>query len=157
MATRRIGNINVNYTVPESQTQMYNALGRNASQAFADNTGQSGNLIGNALTGFGDNIKKRWDSGLNTIGTTLAAPVSIVKDRAENISTDVMRMENKDRMNQIARKYGYNSYHDIWDAEDRARENGDTKTLDYIENVINPELQSQANENANIAANKANA
>lgn len=157
MATRRIGNINVNYTVPESQTQMYNALGRNASQAFADNTGQSGSLIGNALTGFGDNIKKRWDSGLNTIGTTLAAPVSIVKDKSENISTDIMRMENKDRMNQIARKYGYNSYHDIWDAEDRARENGDTKTLDYIENVINPELQSQANENANIATNKANA
>lgn len=103
-----------------------------------------------------DFFKKRGKSIENALGTTLVAvPTSIVKDRLENASTDQMRKDNKTRMNEVAKKYGYNTYHDVWDARDEAEKNGDQETLNKIDNIINPELQAQANENAAKATKKA--
>lgn len=139
MATRRIGNININFTPSEAQTQLYNALGR-GTQSTTD----GGNLF-----------TKRASSIGNAVGTTLSVLPSIGKDVAENIDTMNLLNDNKNRMNDVAKKYGYNTYQDVWDAREAAQAAGDTATLDRIDNVINPELQAQANINAQLAKEKA--
>lgn len=118
------------------QTQLYNALGRNA--------GTGGNFF-----------TKRASSIDNAIGTTGAALASAAKDAWENSSTTSMLQDNKERMNAIAKKYGYNTYHDVWDARDKAEAEGDQATVDFINNTINPELQGQATENKMRADEKA--
>lgn len=118
------------------QTQLYNALGRDA--------------------GAGNNFFARRAKSIdNAIGTTGAAIAGAAKDAWENLSTQTIRQDNKDRMNKIAKKYGYNTYQDVWDARDAAQAAGDQVTLDKIDNVINPELQNQANINAQRANEKA--
>lgn len=142
MAVKRIGNVNINYTVPEAQTQIWDALGRTTGEQQA--------------TGSNDNfLAKKWNSLENAVGTTLAAPASWAYDKSENIKTEQLLQDNKTRMNDIAKKYGYNTYHDVWDARDAAEASGDKTTLDLIDNVINPELQGQANINNNLANEKA--
>lgn len=142
MAVKRIGNVNINYTVPEAQTQIWDALGRTAG--------------GQQATGSNDSfLAKKWNSLENAVGTTLAAPASWAYDKSENIKTEQLLQDNKTRMNDIAKKYGYNTYHDVWDARDAAEASGDKTTLDLIDNVINPELQGQANINDNLANEKA--
>lgn len=142
MAVKRIGNVNINYTVPEAQTQIWDALGRTTGEQQA--------------TGSNDNfLAKKWNSLENAVGTTLAAPASWAYDKSENAKTEQLLQDNKTRMNDIAKKYGYNTYHDVWDARDAAEASGDKTTLDLIDNVINPELQGQANINANLANEKA--
>lgn len=118
------------------QTQLYNALGRNA--------GTGGNFF-----------TKRASSIGNAVGTTLSAPISLAHDIGENIATQKFLGDSKSRMNEVAKKYGYNSYHDVWDARDKAEAEGDQATLDFINNTINPELQAQANANAEEATAKA--
>lgn len=142
MAVKRIGNVNINYTVPEAQTQIWDALGRTTGEQQA--------------TGSNDNFfTKKWNSIENAVGTTLAAPASWAYDKSENIKTEQLLQDNKTRMNDIAKKYGYNTYHDVWDARDAAEASGDKTTLDLIDNVINPELKGQADINANLANEKA--
>ena len=148
MATRRIGNATINFTPTQNQTQLYNALGRTAGEVYSQPQ-QSGNLFENAITGFGDNIKNRARAIGNTMGTTFSAPVSAINDIRTNIDRDNMMGDNKARMDAVAKKYGYNSYQDVWDARDAAEAAGDTATLNKINNVINPELQAQATENSN--------
>ena len=148
MAIKRVGNITINYTVPETQTQLYNVIGRTSGNQAAtqQNTNQGG----------GDNFfAKRGRSIENTFGTTGSSIVSAVNDRIENDKTNQLLKDNKTRMNDIAKKYGYNSYHDVWDARDKAKESGDTATLEFIDNTINPELKAQANANAAKANEKA--
>lgn len=125
-----------------NSTIMYNELGRDAGSQ-ATNSG-------------GDNFftKKAHSIG-NTVGTTISAPVSLVRDIGENIATYKFQGDSKSRMNDVAKKYGYNTYHDIWDARDKAEAEGDTATLDFIDNTINPELQAQANANAKEATDRA--
>lgn len=125
-----------------------NAIGRYAGQSFSTPQ-QSGNLFENAITGFGDNIKNRARAIGNTMGTTFSAPVSAINDIRTNVDRDNMMGNNKARMDAVAKKYGYNSYQDVWDARDAAEAAGDTATLNKINNVINPELQAQATENSN--------
>ena len=124
-----------------------NAIGRYAGESFSQPK-QGGNLFTNALTGFGDNLKNRARAAGNAISTTIAAPISFANDVAQNRTTDYLRMDSKNRMNAVAKKYGYNTYQDIWDARDAAEAAGDTETLNKIDNVINPELQAQAASNA---------
>lgn len=124
------------------QTNVYNTLGRDAGAQAAQ--------------GSNDNFfVKRGKSIENALGTTGAAIASKVYDDSENLKTEQMLADNKERMNVIAKKYGYNTYHDVWDARDKAEAEGDTATLDLINNTINPELQAQANENAKKADEKA--
>lgn len=128
---------------PNSQT-MWNALGRDAGAQAAN--------------GSNDNFfAKRGNSIENAIGTTGAAIASKAYDDMENASTDQLRKDNKTRMNDIAKKYGYNTYHDVWDARDKAVAEGDKATLDLIDNTINPQLQAQANANAAKTKEKADA
>jgi hypothetical protein len=120
-----------------------NAIGRTSGRIAA-----SGPSNDNFFT-------KRASSIGNAVGTTLSAPISLAHDIGENIATQNFLENSKSRMNNIAKKYGYNDYHDVWDARDRAEAAGDQATLDLIDNTINPELQAQANANANEATAKA--
>ena len=126
---------------PNSQT-MWNALGRDAGAQAAN--------------GSNDNFfVKRGKSIENAVGTTLAAPASFIYDNMENTSTTQLLQDNKTKMNDIAKKYGYNTYQDVWDARDAAEASGDQATLDLIDNTINPQLRAQANTNAQAANEKA--
>ena len=123
---------------PNSEV-MWNALGRDAgSQTSNDNF-----------------FTKRARSIDNAVGTTGAALAASAKDAWENLSTQTMLQDNKAKMNDIAKKYGYNTYQDVWDARDRAEASGDKATLDLIDNTINPQLRAQADTNAREATDKA--
>lgn len=127
------------YGPSAAETQMYNMLGRDAgSQTSNDNF-----------------FTKKASSIGNAVGTTLSAPISLAHDIGENVATQKFLGDSKSRMNDVAKKYGYNSYHDVWDAQDKAEAEGDQTTLDFIKNTINPELQAQANANAEEATAKA--
>lgn len=127
----------------EPSQEMWNTLGGNTGSANDNFFTKKASSIGNA------------------IGTTLSAPISDFRSGGvffkgtENIATENLLRDNKTRMNDIAKKYGYNTYQDVWDARDKAEEEGDQATLDLINNKINPELQSQANANAKLADDKA--
>lgn len=130
------------YGPSANQTELYNEIGRTSGA--------------NGASGSNDNFfVKRGNSIENAIGTTLAAPIAFMNDRIENDKTTSMLRDNKTRMNDVAKKYGYNTYHDVWDARDKAEAEGDAATLDFIDKTINPELSAVANENAAKATEKA--
>lgn len=153
MATKRIGNITLNYTVPEAQTQVYNAIGRTAGNQAAtqQNTNQGG----------GDNFfTKRGRSIENAVGTTLAAPIEAIRSGGfiakgtENIATEKLLKDSKRSMNDIAKKFGYNSWSDWQDAYEEARNANDTEKIKQFK-TQNKEFQAQANANAAKADKKA--
>lgn len=139
----------------QAQTMLYNKLmsGGNSIGRMSSSTASS-----NTDDNF---FAKRGRSIENALGTTGAAIASAIKSGGilgkgtENIDTENMLKDNQARMNDIAKKYGYSTYHDVWDARDKAEAEGDTATLDLIDNTINPELQAQANANAKKADEKA--
>lgn len=135
-----------------ASTKLYNTLMGNPSMNNA--IGRTSGLIASSPSN--DNFFiKRGRSIENTFGTTGAAIASGLYDRAENAATENLLKDNTARMNDIAKKYGYNSYHDVWDARDRAEAAGDQTTLNLIDNTINPELQAQADANDRLANEKA--
>ena len=125
---------NLKFAPTQEQTMVYNALNSNSSSAKAPN----------------DNFfTKKAKSIENALGTTGATVVGAANEIIANNNRDNMRKDQRTRMNDIAKKYGYNTYQDVWDARDVAEANGDTETLNKIDNIINPELKAQANANAN--------
>lgn len=139
----------------QAQTMLYNKL-----MSGGNSIGRMSS--GTASSNTDDNFfAKRGRSIENALGTTGAAIASAIKSGGilgkgtENIDTENMLKDNQARMNDIAKKYGYSTYHDVWDARDKAEAEGDTATLDLIDNTINPELQAQANANAEKADKKA--
>ena len=145
-------------TASSAQTRIYDALNNNSSSSASSNTRakkqreKSDAFRENNLGGF---LGKRVRSVENALGTTLSAPAALATDAGENIATAQLLGKNKSRMDDVAKKYGYNSYQDVWDARDKAESEGDKTTLDMIDNVINPELQSTASSNAAKANKKA--
>ena len=122
------------------QTAMWNAMGRNAGQQAA---------------GSNDNFfTKKARSIDNAIGTTGAAIAAGVKDTAENIATKNLLKDTKTSMNDIAKKYGYNTWNDWQDGFEAAKNSGDTARVAEMENQLK-EFQAQANTNANKANEKA--
>lgn len=89
---------NMGYGPSSDQTQMWNTLGRN--------TGAQSNE--NFFTRRGRSIE-------NAIGTTLAAPAAFFYDNMQNAKRDQMRKNNKASLEDIAKKYGYNSLDDFYD------------------------------------------
>ena len=128
----------------DDPTSLYNIMKGNLRTGGSTGSNNGGNWF-----------EKKAQSINNAIGTTGAAFASAVKDAKENKATANLLQDNKTRMNEIAKKYGYNTYHDVWDAREKAEKEGDTKTLELIDNTINPELQGQATANAEKATQKA--
>lgn len=123
---------------PNSQT-MWNTLGREAGSQ------SDGNMF-----------TKKAASIENALGTTGAAIASKVYDDMENASTDQLRKDNKTRMNDIAKKYGYNTWSDWQDGFQAAKQAGDTAKVAQMEEQLK-EFQSQANANAAKTKEKADA
>lgn len=93
------------------QTQLYNALGRGAGAQDSQGGGFD-------PLGF---LKKKGSSIENAISSTVAAPVSFVKDSIQNANMDKLMSDNKTRMNDIYKKYGYedsNAYYDAKNANE---------------------------------------
>lgn len=128
----------------DDPTSLYNIMKGNLRTGGSTGSNNGGNWF-----------EKKAQSINNAIGTTGAAFASAVKDAKENRATANLLQDNKTRMNEIAKKYGYNTYHDVWDAREKAEKEGDTKTIELIDNTINPELQGQATANAEKATKKA--
>lgn len=97
---------------------------------------------------------KRAKSIDNAIGTTGAAIAAGVKDVAENVATANLLKDTKTSMNDIAKKYGYNTWNDWQDGFQAAKDSGDTAKVAEMENQLK-EFQAQANTNANKATEKA--
>lgn len=127
------------YAPTPAQTQVYSALGRT--------TGAEGN-------GGSNFFERRGRSIENAFGTTGSSIVSAVNDRIENDKTAQMLKDNKTRMNDIAKKYGFNSWSDWQDANAAARESGDTEAIKRFDTQLK-EFQAQANANAAKANEKA--
>ena len=118
------------------QTQVYNSLTGN-------NTSSNDNFF-----------TKRAKSIDNAIGTTGAAVAAFAKDTAENVGTANLLRGTKTSMNDIAKKYGYNSW-DAWqDGFQAAKDAGDTAKVAQMEEQLK-EFQGQANTNVNKANEKA--
>lgn len=94
------------------QTQLYNALGRGAGAQDSQGGGFD-------PLGF---LKKKGSSIENAISSTVAAPVSFVKDSIQNASMDKLMSDNKNKMNDIYKKYGYENSDAYYDAKN-ANEN----------------------------------
>ena len=126
-----------------AQTELYNQIGRDAG------TGTDENFF-----------VKRGRSIENALGTTGAALASDVKSGGflfkgtENIATENLRKDNKTRMNDVAKKYGYNSWNDWQDAFEEARKSGDTARISQFEEQ-SKDFQAQANANADKTKQKA--
>lgn len=152
MAVRRIGNINIGYTVPQAQTQIYNAIGRTAGEEAA--------AIANAqvpqTTGDDNFFVKRGKSIENALGTTGSALVGGGIELGFNVGRDIKRGDFKTRMNNIAKKYGYDSWSDWQDGYQAAKDAGDTAKVAQMSKQLK-EFQAQANANSqemnNIASN----
>lgn len=134
------------------QTQLYNAIGRTEGE----NAGEQNN----------DNFfSKRFKSIENALGTTGASVASFFKSGidgiggaagggAENLATKNLLRDTRSSMNDIAKKYGYNSWSDWQDAYAAAREAGDEAKINEFKTQLT-EFQNQANTNADKANRKA--
>lgn len=146
MATKRIGNINVNYVVPETQTQMWNALGRDAGLQSAEGANNP------------NFFQKRFNSLENAFGTTGAAIASKAYDTMENLGTEQMLSRQRESLDNIAKKYGYANVQDFYNKYGDAENANDTNFITQANNSgIWDELKSQTAANANEATNRAKA
>lgn len=136
-----------------SSTKLYNTLMGNPTANNA--IGRTSGAI--AASGSNDNFfTKKAKSLENAIGTTLAAPASFFYDNSENIKTGQLRQDNKNRMNDIAKKYGYNTWNDWQDGFQAAKDAGDTAKVSAMQEQLK-EFQNEANTNAAATKEKANA
>ena len=136
---------NLKYAPTSNQTQIWNALGRDA--------GAQQNNDDNFFVKRGKSIE-------NALGTTGAALASDLKSGgvffkgAENIATENLLKDSKTRMNDIAKKYGYNTWADWQDGFRDAKDSGDSAKVAEMQEQLK-EFQAQANENTNLANKKA--
>ena len=137
------------YRSQQDMAKMLNAPKYNPKSEMMWNT-LNGNTDSQPANQTEDNFfVKRGKSIENALGTTGATAVGGINELIVNENRNNTMKDQKTRMNDIAKKYGFNTYQDVWDARDKAEAEGDTKTLDLINNTINPELQAQATANKN--------
>lgn len=123
------------------ETQLYNAIagGQATNNGAAD-----------------DNFfVKRGKSIENAFGTTGAALASGFVDAAHSKGTEDMLKDNKARMEDIAKRYGYNSLDDYYDKIQAAENAGDTATVKQLEDTIGAELKGQAKAGADAIDKRA--
>lgn len=152
MAVRKIGNIDINYTVPEAQTQMWNALGRTEGAQQANNDNRNF-------------FQKRWDSiknfGQSSLGALYESGLDLLSPirsritgeeyyshqaQKQNDKTNQLMADNQTRMNDIVKGYGYNSLDDYYNALDDAEVNDKAKYNELL-NTVQEDLKNQSNAN----------
>ena len=127
-----------------NSTTMYNALGRDAGAAAAQD--QNPNFF-----------QKKWNSAKNSVGTTLAAGASLAKDIAENAGTYDLLRSNKYKMNDVYKQFGFSGRDDYEKQLDEAEKAGNDQEVQRLLNLpgLQEALQKQANSNADVANKKA--
>lgn len=118
--------------------QLFNSIGRTTS------SGGDGNFF-----------TKKGKSLENAFGTTGAALVSGIVDKSHQAGTDKMLEDNKAKLEDIAKKYGYGSLDDYYDKIQAAEDAGDTDTVNSLESTIGAELKAQAKSNADAMDKRA--
>lgn len=100
------------------RTRLYNVLMGNPASAY-NNIGRASAL--SRQTGSDDNFfTKRAKSLENAFGTTGAALTSFIDTGIENQNIEDRNKKFKENMNDIYKKYGYNSADDYYNAKDEA-------------------------------------
>ena len=131
-------------------TRLYNVLmGNPVANNSIGRMGGTGGAVNDE-----NYFQRRAKSIGNALGTTAAAVASKAKDDVENANTDRLRQSNKDRMNNIARKYGFDTWSDWQDAFYAAKDSGDSARVSEMENQLE-EFKAQANSNAAETKKKA--
>ena len=130
MAFKLVGNKFIDTNAPEYQ--MYNTIGRD--------TGATASNSGNIFT-------KRANSIENALGTTGATLVGSINEERARRKTDQLRKDTHTSMNDIAKKYGYNTWADWQDGYDEAKASGDTARISEMDKQLE-EFKAQANTNA---------
>lgn len=121
----------------------YNPYGRSTNI----NTSNSGGI----LSDIGNIVKKKANSAENALGTVGSAVSDLFMTGSQN-----MQRENREKSfalqrNDLARKYGFNSYDDLLNAQIQAEEEGDEGRYDNFWN----EYKNLASKNANEATAQA--
>lgn len=122
---------NLKYAPTSNQTQIWNALGRDA--------GTQQNNDDNFFVKRGKSIE-------NALGTTGASLVSAIDTATENANTEQRNKNYKDSLKNIAQKYGYNSMSDFYDASNAADRDILSKYNFDFDNY-NAQRQEAANKN----------
>ena len=117
-----------------NQTRVYDALGRNTGTDSNDNF-----------------FVKRGKSLENAFGTTGAALVSLVDTSIEDAKANARSDNIANRLDEIARKYGYADRGEYWDALSAAEESGNTDELNRLDNTIGAEMREFTSANAKEA------
>lgn len=128
--------------VNTAQTQIFNTLSRNSSNDRGSRQKKRGEE--SRKTGF---LEKRVGSVENALGTTGAALASAFTDAAEQTNMNRKLEENKSSLDNIAKKYGFDSKNSFWDAYNSAYDAGDKAKLEEFKPVVS-ELQAQTKTNA---------
>lgn len=131
-------------------TKLYNVLMGNPNYNNAIGRTAGTMAVNNDSRNF---FQKRWDSIKNAFGSTGAALASAIKDSSQNTETDLMLRGNQGRMQDIVKKYGYNSLDDYYNALDDAEVNDKAKYNELL-NTVQAELKNQSA--ANMEAMKRN-
>jgi len=122
MATRRIGNISIDYTPTANQTNMYNALGRNTGEVYGNQVADNGSngFFADVFQGLIDNVGNKIRAGENTIGTTASMiPAWMNVSIEEGNQKDRLNKWDKS-MQDIYKNAGFNSADDYYNAKDAA-------------------------------------
>lgn len=113
-------------------TNSYNAIGRTAGK-----TKNNDNFF-----------TKRGKSIENAIDTTVASVIGAVDIANENKNIDDRLNRQRKSLDDIAKKYGYDSFNGVWDARDAAEKAGDTELVNKIDTTVVPELKAQTAANS---------
>lgn len=125
-------------------TSLYNTLMGNTGNGGNNTIGRySGSTSGGTPADF---FARKWRSAENAFGTTGAAAYDFVKQVNENRDTRNLLRQGNRSLDDVYKKYGFQSKQDYYDQIDRAEAAGNQDELNRLLNnaQMNAELQSTA-------------
>ena len=129
-----------NFDLEPSRTRIYNILGRNNGSGDQSD----------------DNFfAKRGKSIENALGTTAASIVGGVNNALESAKADAFSDNNANKLDEIAKKYGFADRGAYWDALSAAEESGNKEELDRLDSTVGAEMRGQTSAAANEATKAA--
>ena len=100
-------------------TKLYNVLMGNPTNGVNNSIGRTAGTTSDSSDPF-EFFKKRGKSIENALGTTGASLISAIDTATENTNIEQRNKDYKDKLKNIAQKYGYNSMSDFYDASNAA-------------------------------------